>query len=124
MGPGVTPSSTYTTIDHPVQDERNASTSESDNEPSEYQDTPPHNISPNTPEQTRSPTGTSTLSEISLTPSTEDMRQRTRSRREPTLQLNDIGELLQSHEEDIVNRVVTQINSQNLNRPRQTQANT
>ena len=46
------------------------------------------------------------------------MTQRTQSRPEPTLVLNDIWELLQSHEEDIVNCLVHQLNSQNPNSSR------
>ena len=102
---------------NPALTETNSSYSQSgEDKASEYRSTPPNNSPHDTPELHHS--STPLLSETSVTLSAEDRTQRTQSRLEPTLRLNDIRELLQSHEEDIVNRVVHHLNSQNRNSSR------
>ena len=101
----------------------NSSSSQSgEDKASEYRSTPPNNSPHDTPELHQS--STLPLSETSVTLSAEDTTQRTQSQPEPTLRLNDIRELLLSHEEDIVNYVVHQLNSQNPNSSRHNQAST
>ena len=106
---------------NPALTETNSSSSQSgEDEASEYRSTPPNNSPHDTPELHHS--STPPLSEISVTLSAEDTTQRTQFRPEPILQLNDIRELLQSHEEDIIKSVVHQLNSQNPNSSRHNQA--
>ena len=106
---------------NPALTETNSSSSQSgEDETSEYRSTPPINRPHDIPELHHS--STPLLSETSVILSAEDTIQRTQSRPEPTLRLDDIRELLQSHEEDIVNRVVYQLNSQNPNSSRHNHA--
>ena len=97
----------------------NASSTSSENaedNTSEYRASPHQNSPHNTPNVSISTP--STLSETSFTLSAEDILQHPQSQPEPTLRLNDIRELLQSHEQGIVDRVVNQLNSQNATNTR------
>ena len=90
---------------NPALTETNSSSSQSrEDEASEYRSTQQNNSPHDTPELHHS--STPPQSETSVTVSALDMTQRTQSRPEPTLRLNDIQELLHSHDEDIVNHVV------------------
>ena len=108
---------------NPALTETNSSSSQSrEDGAGEYGSAPTNNSLHNTPELHDS--CNPPLSETSVTLSAEDTTQQSQSRPEPTLRLNDIRELLQSHEEYIVNRVVHQLNSQNPNSSRHNQAST
>ena len=110
------------TLEHnPALTETNSSSSQSGQDAtSEHRSTPPINGPHNAPELHHS--STPPLSETSVTLRARDTTQRTQSRPEPNLRPNDIRELLQAHEEDIVNRVVHQLNSQNPNSSRHNHA--
>ena len=97
----------------PLTETNSSSRQSGEDEASEYRSTPPNNSQHDTPELHDS--STPPLSETSVTLCAEDITQETQSRPKPTLRLNAIRELLHSHEADIVNRVVHQLNSQNPN---------
>ena len=101
--------------------EASTSNSEAD-EASEYQE-PSQNIS----QPLRSSSATPALSTSSYTMSAERSTQhRSRQpspRSHPALNIDDIRELLQSHEEDIINRVVLQLNSNKPHAPPPTPTN-
>jgi len=103
-------SSTHSRDPTPINTTTGSSSSQSgDEEASDYRNSSYNNSPLPTPEpQTSTPIA---QSETSVTVSMEDTTRHSHSHPEPALRLNDIRALLQSHEHEIVNRVVTQLNT-------------